>query len=80
VRKQKIRKTEYVKISRRALARIQWEGITEGQGMYMGDDGPMVKCCPACQGIYPKDPHRGDFWEKYWGHSKRCWIRKALNA
>lgn len=59
------------------LRKLEWSGITHGQGMNMGDIGPVVSCCPICGGINPKSPFTNHFNEKSIGHKKSCKLEKA---
>lgn len=57
--------------------KLEWSGITSGPSTGMGlDNGPDVKNCPYCHGIYPKD----DWADCYnvTGHTKRCALHKAI--
>jgi hypothetical protein len=67
----------------RLLSDLEWSSFQRGAGrgfMDSGGDGPLVRCCPCCRGIYPDSAFRSDFRKEYWGHAKDCRLDAILHG
>lgn len=72
-----------IKLAARALRKVEWAGEQRGPGsgpMFSGGDGQRVRCCPACRGIDPSDPFKGEFVADAHGHRPGCVVAAALRA
>lgn len=43
-------------------------------------DGPLVRACPVCNQIDPKDPGKRDFMEEAHGHKRSCKLKQLIDA
>lgn len=65
------------------LKKLEWSSFQLGQGsgyMSSGGDGPLVRACPVCNQIDPKDPGKRDFMEEAHGHKRSCKLKQLIDA